>query len=111
MIKRGVVALVLLCGVSLGALGYCQDAGQQEELRSVTGEVADIDWVAGKIVLRTTDFGKVDELTFIVSNDTKITQGTSTIGFADINLSGRVTVEYVSNSLSGLKAIRITVGN
>jgi len=115
MFKKLVVVCVLFFVAIAGADGYCQDLVSEASTKIVRGTVTEIDWVAGKVVVRTCDFGsinevtlKVDEITFKVTQDTKITKGTEDISLADMHLSDSVTVEY-SNSLAGLKAVSITV--
>jgi hypothetical protein len=110
MLKKGIIILVLFSGMALSTLGYCQNPAQKEKINRVTGIISDIDWVAGKFTVRTiNESGNSDEITFIISGDTQITKGTSSIGFADINLTDSVTVEYSNDSFAGLKAIHITV--
>ena len=110
MLKKGIIILILFSGVALSTLGHCQDQAQEEKINHVSGIISDIDWVAGKFTIRTiNESGNADEITFIISRDTQITKGTSTIGFSDINLTDSVTVEYSNDSFAGLKAMHITV--
>jgi hypothetical protein len=106
--RRTIPILVLVSATAIPLAAYCQTSPQQAEVRRVTGRVADIDWVAGEFSLKTDEFGSLDEVTFMVSSGTQITKGTNTIGFADVNLSDELTVEY-RPSFAGLQALQITV--
>jgi len=92
--------------MSLSIIGYCQSPGKTEQARSVSGTVVDTDWVGNKLVVRALDN---DDMTFVVSNDTKITKGAHDIDFSEIGLSDAVKVYYYANSFAGLKAAEITV--
>jgi len=108
MLKRTVLAFMVLLVIILGS-GYCAEIlTQRDAIKHVTGEVWNVDWVAGKFVIRSMGFTKVDEITFTVSQDTQITRGTSVIAFTDIDTTDRVEVDYYS-SLAGLKAVRIII--
>ena len=109
MAKREIIVFILLFGIILSTLGYCQNYGQNEALKRVRGTVADIDLVASRLVVRTDDFGAIDEIAFVVFEETEITKGGTAIGLSDIDLASAVTVEYSSNSRIGLKAVHITV--
>lgn len=101
--------LIVILILTLPCLALSQGLNSAQETKVIRGTVAHIDWVAGKLVVRTADFGEIDEITFIVSDDTQITKGTSTISFSAVNQSGAVAVEYYSNSLAGLKATNVTL--
>jgi hypothetical protein len=78
--------------------------------KTVSGIVVDLDWVKSAITVRYCDpvSGNPDEITVTVSNDTKITRGTTTISLSDIIQSDPVTIVYYDDGLSGLKAKKIT---
>lgn len=99
---------ILLCLIALSNSNACLGLAEQPELKRIAGEVADVDWVAGKLVVRTMDFTNVDEITVMVTQDTRITKGTDTIGLAGVNVTDQVEVKYYS-SLAGLRAANITV--
>lgn len=112
MIKNRIVILALLFGILLAAPGYCQEPCQKAEVGNVTGTIAGIDWVGGKLVVKTNDFGSTDEVVFMVPDGTKVIKGTDSIWFSDLNVGDRVTVEYLkSASFEGLKAVSIAVHN
>jgi len=107
--RIGLFILVIILGIAVPKSSYPQDNSKKQEM-SVRGTIVDVDWVAGKILVRYYDqYAAADELTFIVTSDTKIYKGTDTIALDDINMSDRVTVEYYNDSFAGLKAISITV--
>lgn len=108
MIKKGVIFLILIAAMfSINSVSG-QQIEQKQETGKVTGVVTDIDWVAGNIVVRTADLGDLQDLTFIVSDETKVVRGGGPYGFANINVDDTVTVEYVKNS-SVPQALTITV--
>jgi len=109
MIKITIIFVVLLCGIIVNPIGYCQDVSQEENITTVSGEVVNIDWVSRKMVIALYKSGPSDEVTVIVSRDTKITKGTAPITFADIHITDSVTIQYYSNSFVGLQAVQITV--
>ena len=105
MKKFIVLVFLTILGFSGAACSYAQDAPQQRELKSAGGQVAAIDWVGSKLVVNTGG----DEITFVVSDDAKITKGTDEISLPDINVNDTVNVEYYNAGFVGLKAMRINV--
>lgn len=87
----------------------CHDALEAAAVNMVKGSIVDIDWVAGKVVVKTDDFDGPDEIVFIATHDTKITKGLETIFFSDILQGDQVAVTYTSSSLAGLTALEIAV--
>jgi hypothetical protein len=108
MAKKSLIILCIFL-IAFSCSGYCQDSTDESKADIVKGVVAAVDWVAGILVVRTMDFGNIDEITFEVPDDVEITKGTNSIGFSSINLTDPVRVEYLGNSFSGLKAVRIMV--
>jgi hypothetical protein len=76
-------------------------------MKTLEGKIADIDWVASDIVVKT--FDGADEITFMVPRDTKITKGTDIIDLSDLNQEDQVTVQYYDDHLAGLKTVSIVV--
>lgn len=101
--------LIAILILAIPCLTLAQDPNSSPETKVIRGTISAIDWVAGKIVVRTVDFGEIDEITFIVSDGTQITKGSETIDFDALNQSSAVSVEYQPNSFAGLKATRITL--
>jgi hypothetical protein len=105
---------MLLFGASTACLvpGYCQNSGNVKQIKTVSGDIADLDWVGQKIVVRwlqTQGQVKHDEITIFVPEDIKITKGSNTVSFSELNISDRVTVEYYNSSPGPLKAVSVTV--
>lgn len=86
----------------------CEVRQNKAELFVVSGTVTAVDWVGGRMVVRTFRAGQADEITFIVPDGAIITKGTAAITFGNINIADKVTVQY-HGDLSGLRAVRITV--
>lgn len=98
-------SLVAAAGLAGFASSYAQDTTQQRQIQAASGRVADMDWVAGKLVVDTGG----DEVTFIVPDDIKITKGAEEVSFSDLNINDYVTIEYYDAGFVGLKAARIGV--
>jgi hypothetical protein len=81
-----------------------------QEKKTISGIVVDMDWVKNMITVSYCDplSGNSDELDIVVPNDTKITRGAEDISLGDIEQSDPVTVVYYDDGLSGLKAKRVT---
>jgi len=90
------------------ASGSCEMVEQQERVYIARGKISQNNWVSSKITVRTLEYGKIDEITFIVTRDTVITHGSGTVPFSEILISDDVRVEYI-NTLAGLVAIRINI--
>jgi len=97
--------LFLFCFFSQG---YAQSLPAESQASLIQGSIADIDWVAGKLVVRSDDFYSSDEMIFVADRNTKIIKGTETISLADILQGDHVKIVYRS-SLAGLRALQITV--
>ena len=108
LIYRIIIVLTLLFIMHPTPPVHCQEPGLTQKIQVVRGKVREVNWVAGKLVVKTNDFGQTDDITFLVPDNTKITKGTSTISLGNINISSWVTVEFYS-TLSGLRAVHITV--
>lgn len=111
---RKYILMFLFLVAGFSAFAYAQNVPAIATTATVRGSVAAIDWVAGKVVVRTYDFdNELDEITFYATRDTKITKRGSTIFLSDLQQSDSVTVVYESAaiSFSGLTAITITVTN
>jgi hypothetical protein len=71
------------------------------------GKIVAINWVGSTIVVR--DIQSRDQITFLVSSETRITKGTDTISLSDLNIQDQVTIEYCDAHFLGLKALSVTV--
>jgi hypothetical protein len=85
-----------------------EDAAPQKcDLKSVHGRVVSVDWVGSILVIDT----RGDELSLVVTQDTKFKKGTSEIYFAEVNQSDNVYVRYYDCGFAGLKAMEVNVTN
>lgn len=106
VMKNFIVMIFLaLFGFTGPMSSYAQDATQQREIKTASGQVVETDWVAAKLVIGTGG----DQITFIVSDDAKVTKGTDEISFPEINVNDEVTVGYYDAGFVGLKVVRINV--
>lgn len=106
--------LFLFFAAGCAALAHAQNVPAIATTATIKGSVAVIDWVAGKVIVRTYDFNnELDEITFYVTRDTTLTKRGGTIYLSDLQQSDSVRVVYESSAMSfaGLKAISITVTN
>jgi Fe-S cluster assembly scaffold protein SufB len=71
------------------------------------GTIVAINWVGSTIVVR--DIQTTDQITFLVTRETRVTKGMHTISLSDLNVQDRVTIEYCDVHLVGLKALSVTV--
>lgn len=113
MLKKCIFIFVFFM-IGFSVFAHAQNVPAIATTATIKGSVAEIDWVAGRVVVRTYDFdNELDEITFYVTRDTKITKRGSTVFLSDLQQSDAVTVVYESkaNSFSGLPAIAITVTN
>jgi hypothetical protein len=107
--KKVFIVMVAVFLLSMVFHAYAQPASQEAGTTIVKGQVVDFDWVAGKLIIRTSDFGNPDEIIVWVTSDTKIIKGSETIFFSDVLQGDQVSVLCVSPSFSGVKALQIMV--
>lgn len=105
---KKLIILILFFTLVLTTAGYCQDSGEEKIIRHTTGKVSAINWVADKLVVRTYDYGSLDEMVFIVPDNTPVSKGAKEISFGNINIEDRVSIDYYS-SFAGMKVTRIVV--
>lgn len=105
---KKLVIPVLFFTLALATISYCQDSDDVKITRHTTGKVSAVDWVADKLVVKTYDYGSLDEMVFIVPNNTPVSRGAKEISLTGINIEDRVSIDYYS-SFAGLKVIRIVV--
>jgi hypothetical protein len=108
-VKKSVFVLSILLWAALPWPGHCQTAGGGHEIKTIHGVVAAFDWVSGKLDLRTAEFGRPDEMNFLITNDTQVLKGADIIQASDINLTDTVTIEYYSDDQAGLKVTRVLI--
>ncbi len=100
-IRTALLLIILLLAPALRA--------EETEEKTISGSVADLDWVGSTITLRyypafNTD---ADEINIKITRDTIMSKGTDSISLSDILQSDPVTVTYFDDRLSGLKARRV----
>lgn len=105
---KRLIIFMLFFTLALASASYCQDSGEERIIKHTTGKVSGVDWVADKLVVKTYDYGSLDEMVFIVSDNTPVTKGVKDSSLASINIEDRVSIDYYS-SFAGMKAIRIVV--
>jgi hypothetical protein len=108
------IIIMILIGVFFGlSVSYGDEGVSGETARTVSGSVAQIDWVGSKITIRVGSFGAggVDELTLYVPNDAVMTSGTEEITLSDIDQGDEVEIEYVRKSFAGLYVKRLQDSN
>ena len=93
--------------------GFCQGTNTTQSARApiktFEGQVIDIDWVGGKIALRTdTQYG-VDEKVFQFSRTMPVTKGVETVGVQDINISDNVIIRYSVDQDGNFNAESISI--
>jgi hypothetical protein len=104
-ISWAIIIFVLLSMVVV--CGWAADVDQKE--KTISGRVADIDWVKSIITVHYSDpvSAEPDEINIAIPEEAEIMDGTSTISVSDINQSDQVTVTYYDDGVSGLKARKI----
>jgi hypothetical protein len=113
--KRMIAFIFVAIAITLGPkFGHCQDASQTNEIKSIEGEVVDIDYIKQVIVVKwlmQEPQITYQETVFLVNPSAKIIKGTDKVGFMDINKFDRVTVKYIDKGASPPEAIGITIMN
>ncbi len=111
MISRSIIIFGILFSGSV-ILGYGQNSFAAPRAGSIDGTVVYVNWVAKTIVVRTLDFDNYTHTeTFIVTQDTEITQGEDTLSFSDLHQASKVRVTYAAatDSSAGATATHIEV--
>jgi hypothetical protein len=105
-ITRVIIIFVLF----LMAVTYGWAFDDDQSQKTISGTVADIDWVKSIITVRYSDpfSGNMDEIDIIVPSEAKIMNGSEPKDLSDLEQSDPVTVTYYDAGVSGLKAKRVT---
>ena len=105
---RTVRTMSIFVLLSIAAVYAWAFDGEQSQ-KTISGSVADIDWVKSIITVRYSDplSGNTDEINIIVPSGAEVTNGTESKDISDIEQSDPVTVTYYDDGLSGLKAKRV----
>ena len=95
MSRTVVIFLVFVAIVCIAAPCYCQDL----EIKSVDGQIYELDWAGSKIVVRWLELSdnSYRELILNVPDDAVIRKGADTIESSELEISDGVTVKYYEN--------------
>ena len=96
------MAMMVMLGTAMTGLAADKDAKAATQTK--TGVVRKVDPVAKNIVVMVTR-----ELTFGITEDTKIVQGEAAKTLADIKVGDKVTVEYAFASKDNRVASKVTL--
>ena len=103
------MAVVLALGIAATSYGAEQGAraehGTKKEASTKTGVVKKVDAQAKTVTVMVTR-----ELTFFVTDDTKIVQGDAVKTLADVKEGDTVTIVYTRESAEKRVATKITIG-
>jgi len=103
MLKYKVIALILFAVAFTVISAYSQDKAENQQPKSIVGTIAQVDY-AGDILVVNTDGG---QMSFSVSNDTKITRGAEQLGLEDLEEADPVAVQYYNYSPGNFVALSI----
>ncbi|MFA5356257.1 MAG: hypothetical protein WC301_02460 [Candidatus Omnitrophota bacterium] len=93
--------------LSASGLSYCQEEVQQYATMEISGSVAQIDTISGKIALDVYDGIKL----FFVGDETKITRGVDDISINDIQIGDPLSIVYYIDTEGDYQALRISDSN
>jgi len=112
MIKKTFIIYAMIWLLAMNS-GYCQDKIDNKLVKTVSGTVERLDWVASLMNIRYFDSTRnnYDEIIVYVADTTKIYLGTGTVSLSDIEEGDEVTVEYYSDYFNGFKALSIVDEN
>jgi len=111
--QRGVLIFVLFIFSFMVVPGaFSQEDYQQEDVKTLRGQVTQINWPASTITVRflqTKGYVSFDEITFFVPGSIHIAKGSSAIGLDQLQIGDQLTIEYINVSPGPLKVISMTV--
>ena len=87
------------------ASSYAQNTIQEQSFKTASGTVVAMDWVGESLIVDTGG----DQMTFVVSSDTKVVKGSDAVVLTDINTNDYVTIQYCDKCFVGLKAVKISI--
>ncbi len=102
-----VVIITCVCLARIPCCAQEEDQNKNCSFMKLQGKIVAINWVGSTIVVR--DSQSRDQITFLVSRETRITKGTDSISLSDLNIQDQVTIEYCDARFLGLKALSVTV--
>jgi hypothetical protein len=100
----GIIILLAAGFFSPTLLAADEDSRPAQFLRTFSGQVADKDWVASRLTVN-----GMNEMTFTLSSDIKVMNGTDEISITDLDLDDYVEVKYRESDSGEPVAMRITV--
>ena len=88
---------------------YAQEQSQDKScsFMKLQGRIVSINWVGSSIVVE--DIQGSDQVTFLVTRETRIVKGSNSVSLSDLNVGNQVTIEYCDAHFVGLKALSVTV--
>jgi hypothetical protein len=83
---------------------------QENQEKTISGTVVDLDWVSSTITIRYYPAFSIDadEINLKITDDSQLHQATGSISFSDILQSDPVSVTYYDDGISGLKVKHLT---
>ncbi|MBU1870018.1 MAG: hypothetical protein KJ818_06060 [Candidatus Omnitrophica bacterium] len=113
MTRKFPIILVILIFSFISCLfAYMQVQAQNKQIKTLRGQISQIDWVASTITVRwlaTEGYVSYDEVTFFVPDSTRIVKEGASVALTDLQVQDSVIVEYLDTSPGPLKAISLTV--
>ena len=97
------IILALLTTVFIAGLAYCGDGIKDQQLKSITGPVTQVDGVGDVIEINTSE----GLMAFSVPDDAEVIVDTEKAELMDIETGDTVTIEYYSLSLGKFIAVSI----
>jgi hypothetical protein len=96
MPKIAVIILISVVMAGLCAPGFCQDAGDFRQIKTVDGNIYDLDWAGSKVVVRWLDQynNSFHDVVINVPDEAKIRKGTDYIEFSELEINDGVTARY-----------------
>ncbi len=110
MLRRATVVFIITVMIALIAAPSCCEAeASDRQIKTLRGDVSSVDWVGGILVVKwlEEEFDAYQETTFMVPDDFKITQGTYTIGLADLEIGDSLIVTYYESADGSTELISI----
>lgn len=106
MFRNKTIVFVLSAVACMATFAYCQEGVENRQLSTVSGALANIDFVGSTIIVKTDS----EQMAFSVPDDAMITRGTEKIGLVDLEENDPVTIRYYSSS-SGQYAVASIADN
>lgn len=94
--RAGAIFIIALMVLSSSASGRCEDPPDFREIKTIEGQVSDIDWAGSKMVVRWLDQqdSTYYETSMAVPDEAEMTKGADIIGFSELEVADNVTARY-----------------